>query len=152
MKNVAYSIFIVGKNRGKGVYRVLSKKRKNVYYFNSEEECLKSLKSDTRIIIIEDSPKSMFLLEELRKLPLIHTIFLSNLKGFPHVINAIRRGVCDYIIKDSYLYYSILKSINKAERTNEAIVLSGQEYFNTCSLIESFPIRFKIARWLGYVK
>lgn len=152
MENLSYSIFVVGKNRGKGVYRILSKKKKNVYHFTSEEECLKSLTSHTRIVIIEDSLKSMSLLEELSKLPTIYTIFMSNHKGFSYILSVIRKGICDYIIKDSYLYYSILKSIKKAERTCEYQLLSSPVYFDTCSLKESYPIRFKIANWLSSIK
>tara|TARA_Y100000385_G_scaffold37048_1_gene34545 strand:+ start:10853 stop:11311 length:459 start_codon:yes stop_codon:yes gene_type:complete len=152
MESVPYSIFIVGKNRGRGVYRVLSKKRNNIYYFSSEEDCLKSLKPHTRIVIIEDSSKSMALLEELRKFPMIYRIFLSNQKSFSNMVNVVRRGACDYILKDSYLYFSILRSIKKVDGINFNIEPSSQVYFDTCSLKEYYPVRFRIANWISRVK
>ena len=149
MKKIENTIYIVGRRRAKGVFRKLNKRRQNVHYFKEEILCSNSLNCNTRIVIMEESHNSAILLDELKKHPKIHIIFLSNNTSFIHVIKTVRKGVTDYILKDAFLFYSILKSIKKSENINDFAKHSKRVYFDTCDFKNSSPVGFKIAKWFS---
>ena len=48
--------------------------------------------------------------------------------------------------------FEILRSIKKVDGINFNIEPSSQVYFDTCSLKEYYPVRFRIANWISRVK
>lgn len=150
MENSDFNIFIVGQYKAKRVYNNLKKTRKNTYFLKKEKDYIQAGDNNQfRIFIIEESENSMQFLEEIASYPRSHIIYLSNNKSYINVVHAISKGVTDYIYKDSYLFYSILKSIQKSEKFNKESVSNRQIYFDTCAIRRSYPLKFIFAKWLS---
>lgn len=151
MKNNEIIIYVVGGIKSLSVSRSLNKKYSHVYFFNEEinEDFL--IEKPPQILIIEESEKSLYFLNRINKSSRIHVIYLSNNFSFNHVVKIIRKGVSDYILKDSCLYYSIQQSVNKLislpSRMNHSFKRNG--FIDSCAFRKRYPFRFKLIEWFG---
>lgn len=150
MKNDEVKIFIIGGHRAWEIYTSLSRKYKYVYYFMDELAYSNQFRLLPQILIIEESEKSMGILNQIKTHAHVNTIYLSNNTRFSHVFSMIRKGVADYILKDSLLYYSIQESVKRAIElpVNLSDSKSKRLFFDSCALKKRYPLRFKLANFL----
>ena len=152
MKNSINNIVIIGGSRTKSAFKSLSNKYQQVYHFKDELTYAKSFKTPPQILIIEESEKSTYILNQVKSNPCINVIYLSNNKGFGHAFLMIRKGVVDYILKDSFLNYSIQQSVKRAIALPSDLNLSTTKRFfiDTCALNKRYPVRFKLTKLLFF--
>lgn len=144
--NDQFEIAIVGGNKAFRIYRLMLNSYENVNFFKNENDLIKSLNRHHQIIIIEESLDSSKLLSQLRKDANTHVIYLSSRKRFGAIFRALRNGVNDYILKDSYLYYSVQQSVVCIIKLDKS---RSKPFIDSCGLMEMYPIRFKLAGMLA---
>ena len=142
-------IFILGGVRAFGVFVSLRKKYKHVSYFSNQEECLKLIHRVPDILIVDESLKDcnpMSFIGSIKRVCNAHILYLSNDRHFTHIIRAFNSGASDYIIKDSYLCYSIHKTVYRLlKRTNDlSTQISTYDCRNESALRFVYPFKFKI--------
>lgn len=144
MKNEEIKIFIIGGFRAFSVYNSLCKEYKQVYYFKNEEAYAKRSEAHPNVLIIEDSKKSIGILNDLKSNGHIHTIYFSNNINFKHVFRIMRTGVTDYILRDSCLCYSIHQSVKKLRGLSK----DERVFIDSCELKKRFRLKFKMINLL----
>lgn len=152
MKNDTVNIFIVGGLSARGVYSTLSKKYKHVYYFKDEVGYSQQFQLLPQILILEESDTSLGILNQIKLHTHVNAIYLSDKRGFRHAFMMIKRGVADYILKDTFLNFSIQQSVNKAMELSENISCTSTKklFFDSCALKKRYPFRFKLAKFLCF--
>ena len=151
MQNKETRIYVVGSIKAFGVYRSLSKKYGNVYHFKDEIKNDLLDRLPPQIIIIEESEKSDRILNQIKLNKYCHVIYLSNNVNFKHIISLIKKGVTDYVLKDTCMYYSIQQSINRAAKLplKMSYSFSKKGFIDSCALKKRYPVRFRLAEWFG---
>ena len=147
MKKNEINIYIIGGRKAKKVYEILLLRYKKVTYFSDEEVLIHQFKNVPQILILEESNKSKKILKQVKSFLTIKTIYLSNNSRFTHFLRIVNEGVTDYIVNDSYVYFSIQKSINKITELTEYInaPLKKKYLIDTLSFNKKYPLLFKIA-------
>jgi len=137
------NIHVIGEQKAFKVFLSLKKKYKNKLFFHKESEVYRSnltLFKAPSIFIIEESSESMKIITLLENIIGCHIIYLSNRKGFGHIFSLIKKGVNDYIFKDSYLYYSVHQSITKLRKRE----IKKDVFLDSCNLKTLHPVKYKL--------
>ena len=146
-------IVIVGGTRGKRVALWLKRKYTNVKYFKNEEHCLQFIKQKPDILIVDESlrgPNALNFLNSVREVSNTHILFLSSDSHFRHIMKVFKLGASEYIIKDSYLYYSINKFIERFLDVTDGLSqeITYYECRNESPLKFLHPFKFKLLQYL----
>lgn len=152
MGNSKNNIVVIGGRRAQSAYSSLSKKYEHVYYFKDETVYSSSINLLPEILIIEESEKSISILKQLKFNAHVNVIYLSNNKGFGHAFSMVRKGVVDYILKDSFLNYSIQQSVRRAFELpkSSSDSMSKRLFIDSSALNKRFPLRFKLVKFLFF--
>jgi DNA-binding NarL/FixJ family response regulator len=148
-------IFVVGGARGIGVYTSLKKKYVEVRYFRNEEDCIGAIHLNPDILIVDEDLKEsdpMQFLSSIKDLSNAHVLFLSKDKHFNHIRKAFTSGASDYVLKDSYLYYSVHQFINRVLRQTNGLTHDISSY--DCREESAFrlihPVKFRLYQWFTH--
>tara|TARA_B110000305_G_scaffold241844_1_gene317859 strand:+ start:1345 stop:1812 length:468 start_codon:yes stop_codon:yes gene_type:complete len=148
-------IFIVGGARGIGVYTSLKKKYVEVRYFRNEEDCIAAVHLNPDILIVDENLKksdSMQFLCSIKAMSNAHILFLSKDRHFNHVRKAFKYGASDYVLKDSYLYYSVHQFINRVLRQTNHLThdISSYDCRQKSAFSLSHPVKFRLYQWFTH--
>ena len=135
--NVVYKDLILG--------YLKSKKYQNVRTFNNGEECLKDLKANPDLIVLDYNFDGMSGLELMRKVkeeyPETDFIFLSGQNDVEVAVKLIKVGAADYIVKNERSPYNLVKSIDalvehsKQEKVKKGFKIGVVGFFMVLFLI-----------------
>ena len=151
MKNNETRIYVVGGIMAYSVHRFLIRNYLHVHHFHDEIQNDILDKLPPQIVIIEESEKSDRILNRIKINNYCHVIYLSNNVNFKHIISLFKKGVTDYVLKDTCMYYSIQQSINRAAKLplKMSYSFSKKGFIDSCALKKRYPVRFRLAEWFG---
>ena len=145
-------IFVFGGARAMTAYVNLRRRHKSVRYFRSKSECDFKRESPPDVVIIDEDISSYDQLKSLRALRQygdFHIIYLSRNKRFTNIVKAFNLGATDYIIKDSYLYFTINNSLDQLLELKmcSSGFVSNEKAREISSIKLLYPRCFKMYQW-----